>query len=206
MAPSGLRPKVGHLPATLREAEEQGHEEHGQHDPGALRRPDGVDAGLHPEHEARGDRHHVEDGDRLQPHAVEEVQDEEGAELHARAGQEHERERDAAGGEREGPDERGPDVDVAGGEGAVPFDGMRAVGVHVADVIDDVDGARCETEREEDDDRVPPCAGVGELPREDQRRQANRVLRPLSRSDQPDERRHHRLPLQIARLLSGRPP
>src|SRR5207249_1071348 len=203
MAPSGLRPEVGHLSATLREAEEQCHEEHGQHDPCALRRRDGVDAGLHPEHEARGDRHHVEDGDRLQPHAVEEVQDEEGAELHARAGQEHERERDAAGGEREGPDERGPDVDVAGGEGAVPFDGMRAVGVHVADVIDDVDGARCETEREEDDDRVPPCAGVGELPREDQRRQANRVLRPLSRSDQPDERLHHRLPLQIARLSPG---
>ena len=175
------------LRTALRESQKQGHEEHAENDPGALRRGDRLHPRLHAEDEPAGDRHDVDDGDALEPQAVEEVQDEKGDDQPAGCGREHEGEGEPGAGEHARLGQRSGRRQPSRRDRTAALHGVRAILLAVDHVIERVDGTRGETKGGEDENGEQDGAHVAKIPREDERREADEVLGPLPRARDADQ-------------------
>src|SRR5262245_2857168 len=80
---------------------------------------------------------------------------------------------------------------------------MRAVGLAIAHVVERVDRARQQAEREQRDRRAQHVLAVREVVREDQRRRDEQVLDPLVRAKRLEERarRAHSTPQGLSSLI-----
>jgi hypothetical protein len=136
-------------------------------------------AAEHADHEAGRDRHAVEDDDMFERKGVSEIQHDVARQRHGEPGPEGERAGHGAGGERRRGGRGDARRQLASGDRALRLERVAAVGLAVAEVVDEVDGARRGAEEGEGGERAAEQRRVVGAMREDERRQHEEVLDPL---------------------------
>ena len=175
----GVAGQQHELVTPLREGEKERQKNRAQHDPGGDLDVDRRAAGQHPQHESEADHHDVEDDHLLEAEGVEEVEDQIGGEDAEKLASEETRPQPARDQQRQQRNRRGTHAQGAGGQRPVALQGMAAILLAVADVVEQVHCARRQAEAREGDQRPREAAGVEDSLGKDQRGQHEDVLGPL---------------------------
>ena len=187
----------------LAEAQEQRQQDGAGQQPVADRYPDHQSARHGAQHETHRNRHHVEDDEVLEPAGICHLQ------RHVRCGRpterrlKPERRRQAAAHEDRGPDQRRTDRQRAGGDRPPRFQRVLPIGREIRDVVEEIDGSGQRAKNQKGRQRERDGGRVEQTARENERRENDEVLGPLTGPER-DEHAHHRGPPLHLRNSSGR--
>ena len=176
---AGVALEEDELVPPLAHGQEEGEEHRADEEPGGDRDADDQAARHDPDDEPGRDHEDVQDDDVLEPEGIQDLQDEvtdgDEEEGHAEGGRQPE-----AGG---GQDDHGRDgrrlLEPPRGQGPLRLDGVEPVLLEVADVVEDVMGARDEAEGDEGGHGPQDERPVEELPGEDDGGENEEILDPL---------------------------
>jgi N-methylhydantoinase B len=181
----------GELVPALGEALEEREEDHREVE---VRRDGAIDRhapGQDPEHEAPGDRQDLDDHQVLERDRVGKLKREVRQDHRAFQRPDDHRAHQRARGKDDGDDPRERRADLPRGQWAEALRGMPPILFDVRQVVQEVDRARRGAERGERPEGggdVRPEKGITRSRGEDERREHERVLRPLARSECDDDR------------------
>jgi hypothetical protein len=167
------------LVTALGEGEEESQERGAENQPARDVDVDRRRAGENAQHEARRDRHHVEDDDMFQHDRVEEIERQVRGEQQDESRAEREREGSGAGDQHRGGGRRDAGCELAGGNRPQPLDRMLAILGAITQVVDEIDRARRGAKGGEGERSMSEEPRIVETVREDDRRQHEEVLDPL---------------------------
>src|SRR4029079_7414893 len=180
-----VEPELG---AALTERDEEREQERAEQEPLRDADVDGDRARRRAQDEEPRDREHVDELEGLEAEGVGRLQGDERGEAGERRRPECARERERRARARPGEHPSGPRGELAAGDGTRALDGMEPVGLGIAHVVHEVRRARRRAVGEERRHGRGPARRVAELRGEDDAREEQQVLRPLTRPH-GDERR-----------------